>query len=211
MERRITETEREVLRLHGAGLPPHEIAARLGISDTTVAWIVANIVGEWGARRTDDLALALASARRGRWVAQFALPVAVMGVLTLATVLVLGATGTLHGPLATPNATPSPTASGGTGPSTTKAPPAADGDGAKIAQTAAPQSSNAPALPTVAPVVPTIVPPLPTIPPVLPTLAPIVPTIPPVIPTIGPTVAPSLPLPPLPTVPPLPTPHLPPL
>jgi DNA-binding CsgD family transcriptional regulator len=208
MERCISETEREVLRLHGAGLPPHEIARRLGISETTVTWIVATIVSEWGVRRTDDLAVALAAARRGRWLAQLALPVAVMVVLTAATAVVLSTTGTLHGPVATPSTTPLATSFGSAEPSTS-APPAADGATVPTMRPSEPSAapSLAPPPPTIAPVLPTIAPVLPTIAPVVPTIAPVVPTLPPVVPTVAPSLPP--PLPPLPTVPPLPTPRLP--
>ena len=195
MERRISEPERAVLRLHGAGMPPYEIARRLGMSETTVTWIVSNLVSEWGARRTDQLAIALAASQRGRFVAQVALPLLVMAVLTVATVAALAATGTLHGPFIAPTA--SPIAS----PTTLESPPAF------VERT--PMGSVAPAagegvptvMPTAAPAAPTFVP----------TRAPALPTLAPVLPTTVPTAAPTLPipLPPLPTVPPLPTPHLP--
>jgi DNA-binding CsgD family transcriptional regulator len=201
MERRLTAQERDVLRFYGSGLSVEEIADRLQISETTVAWIVGNLVSEWGTRRTDELARALALSRRDRFFAQFALPLGVMLVLTIATFVALGATGTLHGPQSSPQTTrnASPTTFGSSAPNTattapsptpvasggTERPPAAD-NSAPIAPTA---------VPTFAP--PTLQ---------LPTLAPIIPTLPPTLPTPLPTVAPTLPLPPLPTVPPLPTP-----
>lgn len=197
MERQLTQQERDILRLHGSGLSSAEIARRLGISETTVAWIVGNLVGEWGAARTTDLARALSISRREQLVAQFALPLGVMLLLTAATVAVLGVTGTLHGPLFAPDASrsaspttlvsPGPTMTGRSTPSAnpvvTQAPPAADGNTTPAA--------------TPAPLVPT--PRLATLPPVIPTIAPL------------PTPVRSLPLPilPLPTVPPLPTPSLP--
>jgi DNA-binding CsgD family transcriptional regulator len=204
MERRLSAQERDVLRFYGSGLSVEEIADRLQISETTVAWIVGNLVSEWGTRRTDELARALAISRRDRFFAQFALPLGVMLVLTIATFVALGATGTLHGPPSSPQATQnaSPTTLGSSGPTTATAvpsptpvasgaqrPPAADGD--------APTR-----VPTFAP--PTL--PLPTLAPINPTLAPIIPTLPPTLPSPLPTVAPTLSLPPLPTVPPLPTP-----
>jgi DNA-binding CsgD family transcriptional regulator len=198
MERRLTAQEREVLRLHGSGHSPTEIARRLGISETTVAFIVGNLVGEWGAARTEDLARALSSARRDQLFTQFALPLAVMLVVTFATVVALGTTGTLHGPLFAPTAshsaspttlgTPPPTsAPGQPGPSSTPDVPTPQ------APNAADVNSPPAATPAPLPATPRLV----TLPPAL--------TIPP------PTAAPSLPLPlpSLPTVPPLPTPTLP--
>lgn len=196
MERRLSAQEREVLRLYGSGLSVEEIAERLQISETTVAWIVGNLVSEWGTRRTDELARALAISRRDRFIAQFAMPLGVMLLLTIATFVALGATGTLHGPWPSPQATrsASPTTLGSSGPSTATAvasptpvasggqPPAADGNTPTLVPTVAPATLQ------------------------LPTLAPIIPTLPPILPTPLPTVAPTLPLPPLPTVPPLPTP-----
>ena len=201
MERRLSEPERAVLRLHGAGLPPYEIARRLGMSETTVAWIVSNLVSEWGARRTAQLAVTLAASQRGRFVAQVALPLFVMAVITVATVAALGATGTLHGPIApTDPASASPTTLDTRPPLVEQTPmrsvaPAA-GDGAPTI------------VPTAAPAAPTFVPTVPTRAPALPTIAPVLPT---TVPSIVPTALPSLPvpLPPLPTVPPLPTPHVP--
>ena len=210
MQRRLTAQEREILRLHGSGLSSSEVARRLGISETTVAWIVGNLVAEWGAARTEDLARALSISRREQLVAQFALPLAVMLVLTLATFVALGA-GTLHGPLFAPSSSnsASPTTLGTSGPTTSTgqpsatpvtsdAPPAADGNTpvpatpAPIPATPAPVPAT-PRLVTLPPV-PTIVPPLPT--PSLPLPLPSLPTVPP-LPT------PTLPLVPTPTLPPL--------
>jgi DNA-binding CsgD family transcriptional regulator len=197
MQRRLSAQEREILRLHGAGLAPSEIAARLGISATTVTWIVSKIVSEWGANRTDELARSLAIAQRGRLAAQFALPLAVMLVLTLATAAAIAATGTLHGPATSPTApasastmtfTPQDPSAITYGPAFSAVPSSPDGEPTPAASTA----PLAPTAPLVSPTVPTLAP-LPT---ALPTLAP--PTLP-------------VPLPPLPTVPPLPTPHVPPL
>ena len=199
MERRLTAQEREVLRLHGAGLTPPEIARTLEIGEMTVAWIVANLVAERGARRTEELARALAAPPpTSNLVTQLALSVAVLFVLVGAATL--AATGTLHGPLVAParsaNASPTTQAPNGSTSASlapTANPPAADADARTFAPTAPPAApSFAPAIPTRLPVVPSLVP-------VAPTSLPM------------PTVVPSLPvpLPPLPTVPPLPTPRLP--
>ena len=200
MERRLSAQERDVLRLYGSGLSVEEVADRLQISETTVAWIVGNLVSEWGTRRTDELARALAISRRDRFVAQFALPLGVMLVLTIATFVAVGATGTLHGPPSSPKATrsPSPTAFASAAPNAVTAAPSptpASSDG-----------QRPPAADGSAPIAPTLVPTFapPTL--QLPTVAPILPTPPPIPPRPLPTVAPTLPLPPLPTVPPLPTP-----
>ena len=201
MERRLSAQERDVLRLYGSGLSVEEVADRLQISETTVAWIVGNLVSEWGTRRTDELARALAISRRDRFFAQFALPLGVMLVLTIATFVAVGATGgTLHGPASSPEATrsASPTTLASAAPNTVTAAPSptpASSDG----QRPPAADSSTPISPTV---VPTIAPPTLQ----LPTIAPILPTLPPILPTPVPTVAPTLPLPPLPTVPPLPTP-----
>ena len=200
MERRLTAQERDVLRLFGSGLSVEEIADRLQISETTVAWIVGNLVSEWGTRRTDELARALAISRRDRFVAQFALPLGVMLVLTIATFVAVGATGTLHGPLSSPqpSRSASPTTLASPGPTTITAVPSPT-PGASGGQRPPAADGTTPLGPTP---VPTLAPPTLQ----LPTLAPIVPTLPPVLPTPLRTVAPTLPLPPLPTVPPLPTP-----
>jgi DNA-binding CsgD family transcriptional regulator len=194
MERRLSAQERDVLRFYGSGLSVAEIADRLQISETTVAWIVGNLVSEWGSRRTDELARALAISRRDRFIAEFALPLGVMLVLTIATFVALGATGTLHGPLTSPQATrnASPTTFGSAAPNAVTAAPSP-----------APSASGEqrpPAADGSTPIAPTLVPTL------GPTLVPIIPTLPPILPTPLPTAAPTLPLPPLPTVPPLPTP-----
>ena len=59
----LTPRERDVLRLLAEGLPNKTIAARLGISDQTVKFHVASIVGKLGAaNRTAAVRLAI---RRG--------------------------------------------------------------------------------------------------------------------------------------------------
>src|SRR6185503_7664196 len=199
MERRLGTQERDVLRLYGSGLSVAEVADRLQISETTVAWIVGNLVSEWGTRRTDELARALAISRRDRFIAQFAMPVGVMLLLTIATFVALGATGTLHGPQSTPPASQS------------ASPTTFDNSGSTATHTPSPSATSTPGTPERPPAAdasapaPTLAPP--TLVPVLPTVLPIVPP-PTVAPSLLPlpTVAPTLPLPPLPTVPPLPTP-----
>src|ERR1700741_1306003 len=104
MERRLTAQEREVLRLHGAGLSPPEIARVLEIGEMTVVWIIANLVAERGAVRTDGLARQLAAPPARSFLPQIALSLMVILVLTGAAVAALAATGTLHGPFYGPTA-----------------------------------------------------------------------------------------------------------
>ena len=104
MTRNLSRTERDVLRLFGAGRSPRQIAAELGIADTTVLWVIGHLVTERGVLGTNALANALSRSRR-RWAARIALP------LTAAIVLTLGAaalanTGSLHFPV--PAATSDP-------------------------------------------------------------------------------------------------------
>ncbi|MEZ5319431.1 MAG: response regulator transcription factor [Vicinamibacterales bacterium] len=62
-EEPLTPRERDVLDLLALGLPNKAIAARLGISDQTVKFHVASIIGKLGARnRTDAVTRAV---RRG--------------------------------------------------------------------------------------------------------------------------------------------------
>src|SRR6185503_10986310 len=174
MERRLGTQERDVLRLYGSGLSVAEVADRLQISETTVAWIVGNLVSEWGTRRTDELARALAISRRDRFVAQFAMPLGVMLLLTVATFVALGATGTLHGPQVTPTASQS------------ASPTTFDNSGATATRTPSPSATSAPGTPERPPAAdastptPTLAPP--TLVPVLPTVAPILPPLPTVAP-----------------------------
>ena len=217
MERRLTAQEREVLRLHGAGLTPPEIARVLEIGEMTVVWIIANLVAERGAVRTDGLARELAAPPARSFLPQIALLLMVVLVLTGAAVAALAATGTLHGPSFGATASPSASLATFGAPARASAqptgeaivPPAADANAPTAtpnAPTAAP--SAPPAAPTFAPVVPTRLPVVPSLVPV-PTLLPVPPTslpVPPVVPSVAPTL--PGPLPPLPSIPPLPTPRV---
>lgn len=194
MTRELSRTERDALRLFGAGRSAHEIAAELGISQSTVLWLIGNVVAERGVRDTDALADSLAHPRR-LW-SSFALPLGATIVLTLG-VAALAKAGGVHvaGPAATapgavergsPTALPVRTAPAGTlAPNAPATEPRASSP-ATAAPIAPPQrTSPVSAPPVTAPPLPTLRAPLPTAP------------------------AAPIPLLPLPTVPPLPTPHLP--
>jgi DNA-binding CsgD family transcriptional regulator len=216
VERRLTAQERDVLRLHGLGRSSHEIARDLGMGEMTVAWIIANLVAERGARRTEELAQSLAYEPQPNAVtapsvsfAELAVPLVVMIVLSLVAFAALAATGTLHFapvPAASPESA-SPTAFG----SATPLDPSSHGAPGDVSrESMGPGTAPGPNAPAIAPTAPPLAP---TFMPIVPTALPVVPTLGPVVPTLVPTAVPTLPipLPPLPTVPPLPTPHLGPL
>jgi DNA-binding CsgD family transcriptional regulator len=214
MERRLTAQEREVLRLHGAGLSPAEIARVLEIGEMTVIWIIANLVAERGAVRTDQLARTLAAPPARSPLPRIALSLMVVLVLTGAAVAALAATDTLHGPFFGRSARPSASLATFGAPARASTPPSSDPTIPPAAGANAPTpgaSTAPPAAPTFAPVIPTRLPVVPSLVPVptLPTVPPVSPTIVP-LPSVTPTAMPTLPgpPPPLPTVPPLPTPHV---
>jgi len=193
MTRELSQPERDVLRLFGAGRSASEIATELGISQSTVLWLIGHVVAERGERDTEALANSLARPQarsRGR-PSSLAVPLAAIIVLTLG-VAALAATGTVHLPglpgavapaigTASPATLPDTALPVSTAPAMTFAPDAPGTEPAATGRATAP-----PIQPS------TAAPPLPTLPVPLPT-APALP----------------IPLPPLPTVPPLPTPHLP--
>ena len=199
MTRDLSRTEREVLRLFGAGRSPRQIAAELGISDTTVLWVIGHSVAERGVGGTNVLASSLTRSRVF-WLPRVALPLAAVIVLTLG-VAALAKTGTWRGPFATPPPTTEDASPATFAPSMSAEPPRTLAPGAPVTEspalaTASPQAAPATAAPLGAP---TTALPLPTL------AAPLVPSVPLPTPTVAPTL--PLPLPSLPTVPPLSTPR----
>jgi len=186
----LSPRQREILDLVAAGRTSKEIAAALGISESTVNWHLSNAFTRLGASsRAEAVARAMRDEVEGHDAAASTraparIPLSSVA-LAFALTLLLGVVGgaliagwTLSSPLA-PASSAAP--SGGASPSVeatvrpTRADPSSGDADRSGAATPAPTSIAVPELPTSAPALPTVAPALASIAPVFPAVVPLPP------------------------------------